>query len=60
MSSDSTQSKTKGEVGSRDQTPRNYEKPRIIFREPLEVVAAACTPSPPGKGDLIQCTSPQS
>lgn len=26
-----------------------YEKPRILLREPLEAVAAACTPSPPGK-----------
>ncbi len=37
-----------------------YVKPRILFREPLEAVAAACTPRPPGKANLVQCQSPQS
>jgi hypothetical protein len=39
---------------------RPYERPAILFREPLEAVAAACTPTPPGKADLVQCQSPQS
>jgi len=39
---------------------RPYERPAILFREPLEAVAAACTPQPPGKADLVQCQSPQS
>lgn len=39
---------------------RPYERPAILFREPLEAVAAACTPQPPGKADQIQCQSPQS
>jgi len=37
-----------------------YEAPRILFREPLEGVAAACTPSPPGKADLVACGQAQS
>ena len=49
MSADSKLKETQGEVRSRKQARKVYEKPRIIFREPLEVVAAACTPSPPGK-----------
>jgi len=28
-------------------TRKRYEKPRVLYREPLEAVAAACTP--PGK-----------
>jgi hypothetical protein len=30
-------------------TRKPYEKPRVLYREPLEAVAAACTPAPPGK-----------
>lgn len=37
-----------------------YEAPRILFREPLEGVAAACTPSPPGKNDMGSCSQLQS
>lgn len=37
-----------------------YEPPRVLFREPLEGVAAACTPSPPGKADLVNCGQGQS
>lgn len=29
---------------------RPYEPPRILARGTLEVMAAACTPTPPGKG----------
>lgn len=31
-----------------------YEKPRVIFREPLEAVAAVCVP-PNGKATPIDC-----
>lgn len=40
-----------------------WERPRVLFREPLEAVAVACVPSVPdgpGKPDVIQCASPQS
>lgn len=37
-----------------------YERPRILCREPLEVVAVACEPQPPGKPDILACASPQS
>ena len=30
-----------------------YEPPRILTREPLEAMAAVCTPTPPGKGGGI-------
>jgi hypothetical protein len=26
-----------------------YERPQIIYRAPLEAMAAVCTPTPPGK-----------
>lgn len=43
---------------------RRWERPRILFREPLEAVAVACVPTVdeggPGKPDTIQCGSPQS
>ena len=42
-----------------EQLPR-YEAPRILFREPLEGVAAACTPTPPGKADMASCSQLQS
>jgi len=32
-----------------------YEPPRIVYREPLEAVATACTPSPPAKGSPAAC-----
>lgn len=39
---------------------RRYEAPRILFREPLEGVAVACLPEPPGKADLVACGQAQS
>ena len=50
------------DADDRQQGPRKrpYVKPAILFREPLEAVAAACTPQPPGKADMVQCQSPQS
>ena len=33
-----------------------YEKPAVIFERPLEALAAACTPTPPGKATL-SCTT---
>ncbi len=34
-----------------------YEPPRIVFRGPLESMAAVCTPSPPAKGNPGLCPS---
>jgi hypothetical protein len=36
---------------------RPYERPRILFREPLETLAAVCAPSPPAKGNPLACPS---
>jgi hypothetical protein len=34
---------------------RDYEAPRILSREPLEAVAAACAPAPPAKVNPGAC-----
>lgn len=34
-----------------------YEKPRLVFRAPLEARASTCTPSPPGKGSGMCSTA---
>lgn len=34
---------------------RAYGRPRILYREPLEAMAAVCTPSPPAKGNPGFC-----
>jgi hypothetical protein len=35
---------------------RAYERPRILYREPLEAMAAVCSPSPPAKGNPGFCS----
>ena len=38
------------------QAPRRpYQAPRILFREPLEAMAAVCAPTPPAKGNPGFC-----
>ncbi len=32
------------------QPKKVYERPQILYRAPLEAMAAVCTPAPPGKG----------
>jgi hypothetical protein len=32
-----------------------WEAPRILYREPLEAMAAVCAPSPPAKGNPGFC-----
>ena len=32
-----------------------YDAPRILYREPLEAMAAVCAPSPPAKGNPGFC-----
>jgi hypothetical protein len=43
-----------GESGRRLQKVP-YERPRILFREKMELMAVACTPVPPGKADGASC-----
>jgi hypothetical protein len=43
---------------SDDEEPvkRRYEPPRILYREPLEAMAAVCAPHPPAKGNVAFCS----
>lgn len=34
---------------------RPYQRPRILHREPLEVMASVCAPHPPAKGNPGVC-----
>jgi hypothetical protein len=34
---------------------RAYHRPRILHREPLEVMAAVCAPAPPAKRNAGLC-----
>jgi hypothetical protein len=36
---------------------RRYVPPRILYREPLEAMAAVCAPAPPAKGNPGFCAS---
>jgi hypothetical protein len=43
---------------SRKPTERQpYEAPRIVFRGPLESMAAVCSPAPPAKSNPGLCPS---
>lgn len=52
---------TKGAMGqqtfeeAQHATRRPYEPPRILYREPLEAMAAVCAPTPPAKGNPGFC-----
>jgi hypothetical protein len=35
---------------------KRYEAPKIVSREPLEVMAAVCSPRPPAKANAGQCS----
>lgn len=35
---------------------RPYEPPRILHREPLEAMAAVCSPAPPAKQNVAMCS----
>jgi len=39
-----------------DPIRRPYEAPRILYREPLEAMAAVCSPTPPAKGNVAFCS----
>lgn len=36
---------------------RPWQRPRILFREPLETLATVCAPAPPAKGNRTACPS---
>jgi hypothetical protein len=48
-----------GRAGSSDVSDparrRAYQRPRILFREPLEAMASVCAPHPPAKGNPGAC-----
>lgn len=44
------------QVAEDTEDKKPYEKPAVIFERPLEALAAACTPTPPGKATL-SCTT---
>jgi hypothetical protein len=37
-----------------EERPRRYERPRVLFREPLEMIASVCDP-PGGKESAGAC-----
>lgn len=48
------------ELSATSETPENgarrlYQAPRILFREPLEAMAAICSPHPPAKANKGLC-----
>lgn len=45
------------DVPERPQRRQPWEPPRILYREPLEAMAAVCAPSPPAKGNPGFCPS---
>ncbi len=47
--------KHQGQASSEGSGREPYEAPRIVYREPLEAVATACTPAPPSKGTPSAC-----
>lgn len=34
---------------------KKYRRPEILYREPLEAMAALCTPRPPAKANVGTC-----
>ena len=38
-----------------DRVKRRYTAPRILYREPLEAMAAVCAPTPPAKSNPGFC-----
>lgn len=47
-----TSSSSQGSPG-RKKLP--WSRPRILFREPLEALAAVCQPAPPAKASIATC-----
>jgi hypothetical protein len=47
--------KNAGEPKEATQTKKRYQRPEIVYQEPLEAMAAVCTPAPPAKADPGTC-----
>jgi len=43
------------EIAKQERARKRYETPRILSREPLEVMAAVCAPTPPSKSNPGLC-----
>ena len=41
--------------GNRTAKKKAYRRPEILYREPLEAMAALCTPKPPAKATPGTC-----
>ncbi len=48
-------SRNKKERGNGTAKKKAYRRPEILYREPLEAMAALCTPSPPAKATVGTC-----
>jgi hypothetical protein len=46
---------TRTESESKPEPRKPYEPPRIVSREPLEAMAAVCSPRPPAKSNAGLC-----
>jgi hypothetical protein len=44
-----------GEQTNNSGGKRRYQAPRILYREPLEAMAAVCAPTPPAKSNPGFC-----
>jgi len=51
--------RSKSERGSGTAKKKAYRRPEILYREPLEAMAALCTPSPPAKATVGTCPTAQ-
>ena len=51
--------RSKNERGNGAGKKKAYRRPEIIYREPLEAMAALCTPSPPAKATVGTCPTAQ-
>lgn len=53
--------RSSGTTASAPTTParrrKPYAGPRVLYREPLEAMAAVCAPTPPAKGNPGVCPS---
>ena len=51
---------TKRGVGDEpEKTKKVYRRPEILYREPLEAMAALCVPRPPAKANVGSCPAAQ-
>jgi len=53
------ESRDENESGNGKAKKKAYRRPEILYREPLEAMAALCTPSPPAKATLGTCPTAQ-